>query len=80
MSVQTVRSNEKSFEGVEFVILSVFYAWEARWRINLRDLTEHQANGTFLLFILLEKFRYLSLQNCFILKRSYSIVRSDCEV
>ena len=62
------------------MILSVIYAWEARWRINLRDFTEHQANGTSLLFILLEKLRYLSLRSCFILKRSYSIVRSDCEV
>ena len=57
---------------------------EARWRVNLRDSTEHKANGTPLLelfnfFIFLEKMRYLSMRSCFLPKRSYSIVRSDCE-
>ena len=55
-------------------------------KVNMQDLTKHQANGTSLIelfenmFNLLEKLKYLSLRSYFLPKRRYSIVRSDCEV
>ena len=55
-------------------------------KVNMQDLTKHQANVTSLIelfenmFNLLEKLKYLSLRSYFLPKRRYSIVRSDCEV